>query len=634
MAFLFANCHTDKSKDFLNDIQTGEKDLNIILISIDTLRADRLSPYGYDIETPNIEKLASEGTIFMEARTPVPLTLPAHSAMLTGINPPGLGVHDNGQFLVDDGILTLAEILKKNNYKTSAFIGGLPLAYMFGLGQGFDYYWDEEVRKTIDNSGNIKTVRAEEVVENSMKWIERNSSGKFFTFIHIFDPHTPYEPPTPFNKTYKNNLYDGEIAYVDKCLGKIFQWAEENRYEKPTLIIFTADHGEAFGEHNEIEHGWFIYEPTMHIPMIFWAPSFIPQNNTIKNVVSLIDIFPTVLSILGIQTNTSVEGENLLPLIYGDDDYLKDRALYYESFQAYYGFGYSKLFGLEKSGWKYISAPEPELYNLKKDPDELKNIYKNHPDIISDMDEILSEKFTDSLNSKPRIKEDSKIDPKTEVALMGLGYISSGDLDGQNENIDPKDKIEFYTRLRKIWLSVFYGQGDYNEEDLKAILETSPDEPNIVFSLGKLYMKKGDNENGIEYFEKALKLAPERADFKIALSRAYSDINQPEKALTLLKDITDNPQYADISTLRDAYLGSGIILYQNMNSPKEAVKYLKKSIELDENYADPYYLLTIIAFKEFLNYEMTVDYGTKFLNLEPSGEKADHIRKIIETIGY
>ncbi len=276
------------------------EELNIILFTIDTLRADHLECYGYDkVKTPQINRLANEGILFEYNIAQAPLTLPSHSSILTGTYPLHHGIRDNGGFYLDESQLTLAESLKSKGYATGAFVAAFVLDSRWGLDQGFDYYYDNfDLTKYKKVSLDSVQRRGDEVLAEVYKWVENQAQQKFFAWIHLYDPHTPYDPTEPYKTEYGGRqfgLYDGEIAYVDQLIGEFRVFMEEKNLFEKTLIIFTGDHGESLGEHKESAHGFFIYDSAIRVPLIIRFPEGKYAGHVVSNQVKSIDIMPTIL---------------------------------------------------------------------------------------------------------------------------------------------------------------------------------------------------------------------------------------------------------------------------------------------------------------------------------------------------
>lgn len=421
--------------------EDGNKKPNILFITIDTMRADRLGSYGYrDIKTPNIDKIAKNGVLFSQAFSQVPITLPSHSSIFTGLNPNKHNVRENGTFRLAESEMTLAEILRENGYTTAAFIGGFPLDSRFGLNQGFDFYDDDLYEKGFLSFLKLKNKKKRrwqghkvssferptgDVIESAIKWFSDNRKKNIFIWVHLFDPHSKYMPPKPFNSIYKGRLYDGEVAYVDHSLGELFKRIEKWRILNDTLIIITADHGESLGEHNYSGHGTNLYDQSMRIPLIISYPSLLPQRRVVKNLVRSIDIMPTVLDILEITSSSNIQGLSLTPLIFQNDNSDIKLTSYGETLYPKLRFGGEELRSYQTEKWKYIRYIEDdkivkeEMFDMQNDPKELIN--------LADKKEILIEKFSHKLNDLMKVKGTSDtaltMDKETENKLKSLGYI-------------------------------------------------------------------------------------------------------------------------------------------------------------------------------------------------------------------
>ncbi|MCJ7679915.1 MAG: sulfatase, partial [Candidatus Aminicenantes bacterium] len=314
---------------------------NVLLITIDTLRTDRVSVYSDKyLQTPVIDSIASRGAVFFQAFAHTPTTLPSHTNILTGTTPLFHGVHDNGIFTLDESFLTIAEILKSEGYATAAFIGAYPLDKRFGLGQGFDVYDDEYGSMESQKISYVER-KAEVVIERAVNWLQKRS-GKWFLWIHLYDPHDPYDPPEPFKTDYINRYYDGEVAYVDHSLGKLVDYMESAGLFKQTFIVLTGDHGESLGEHGEETHGYFAYNSTLHIPLFIAGPEV--GKKSVGDLVGHVDIVPTICAAVGVAAPSWAEGLSLLPLMRGEK--FPNRTLYFESLYPYYSRGWAPIRGV------------------------------------------------------------------------------------------------------------------------------------------------------------------------------------------------------------------------------------------------------------------------------------------------
>src|SRR5437867_1078941 len=275
-------------------------ELNLVVVTLDTTRADRLGCYGFrGIETPNIDGLARDGVLFEHATATVPLTFPSHSSIFTGLIPPHHGVRDNGGYFLDDAKVTLAERLHDAGYATGAFIGAWVLESKWGLAQGFDEYSDrfDLSKYKVVSLGTVQKP-GDEVMDSALAWLEKTKAKKFFAWVHLYDPHTPYEPPEPFASRYRGQPYLGEIAYTDKVVGRLLDWLGGSGLLGRTLLVVTGDHGESIGDHGESTHAYFIYDSTTHVPLIVRTPWGLRGRRALQ--ASSVDIVPTVLDLLGL----------------------------------------------------------------------------------------------------------------------------------------------------------------------------------------------------------------------------------------------------------------------------------------------------------------------------------------------
>jgi choline-sulfatase len=514
---------------------------NIVLITLDTLRADHLGAYGYGaIETPEIDRFAREGVRFAHATSPVPITLPAHSTVLTGQIPPRHGVRNNGAFLLGEGSLTLAEILRAQGYATGGFIGAYVLDKRFGTAQGFDFFTDFRGEAAQDSATPfLQTERiAEDVVAEAIGWIEVQSDP-FLAWVHIYDPHGPHEPPEPYASQYPNRPYDGEIAYTDHAVGLLRRALEEMGHEQDTLWVILADHGEGLGDHDETWHAFFIYESTVHVPLIFWAPDSIPAGGVATGHVGLVDVLPTSLALLGIEDPEadSRDGIDLRPQFLAP---LADgRPTYVESLVPLLDFGWSELRGLRADGWKYISAPRPELYDLSEDPGETQNLLETEPRRAAQMRAQLEEMVVDDDVVEVAMGQQI-VDPETLQRLLSLGYLGGGSTPEQQRDVDPKDKIAIAEAFNETIGSVVKMVGEERwteaERELEGLTNIAPNHFTVHFYIGKVALAQGRVERATASLEAALELNASYTNTYIELARAYEAGGQVERATDLLRE--------------------------------------------------------------------------------------------------
>ncbi|MEW5807144.1 MAG: sulfatase, partial [Acidobacteriota bacterium] len=372
-AFLFLfpvpSCHPLKIKPI-------EK---IILITLDTTRADRLGCYGYkSIKTPNLDRIAAEGFLFENATCQVPMTLPSHATIMTGLYPPRHGVRNNTNFALGENAQTLAELLKQNGFKTGAAISSFMVHSKFGMAQGFDEFDQKFYIMPFGEPEDWAERRAQETIDATIEWFGRNhNEEKFFYWLHLYDPHQKYDPPYPYADQYVNNPYDGEIAYMDAELGRFFEYLKRIKLYDKTLFLIIGDHGEAFGEHGEYEHQNLIYESTMRIPFIIKMPGA-NKPKRIEVPVSTVDMFSTVLDLANMKIEGNPDGSSLVPLMKWGGS--KWTGIYYiETMAPNLIYGWSSLKGIRSLEWKFIESSRSELYNLSDDPGENENRIDKNP---------------------------------------------------------------------------------------------------------------------------------------------------------------------------------------------------------------------------------------------------------------
>jgi arylsulfatase A-like enzyme/tetratricopeptide (TPR) repeat protein len=443
-------------------------------VTIDTLRADHLGAYGYErIETPNIDRLARRGTLFARAFTPAPLTLPAHVSIMTGTYPPSNGTRNNGQRL-SSRLTTLAEVLKGRGYRTGAFVGAFPLDSRFGLGRGFETYDDHYGSRNAARDLTFVERKADDVNAAALAWIGRKSAAPFFAWVHYFDPHAPYEPPSPYSAGYRGREYDGEIAYADAALGRLFARLESSGLLDNTLVVLTADHGESLGEHGEATHGIFVYDATLRVPLIFAHPDLVPAGRTISGPADLVDIAPTILGLLGIPVPSEMQGLVLAPALRSSEKTvgpdLEGREIYLESQAGWLDRRWAPLLGIRSGSWKYIEAPQAELYDLRTDPGETKNVIAAHP--------AESKRLSGSLARIGRgaagPDASGALDAEARKKLRSLGYLSGDAVPASERPPDPKTMIPVDNLFNEAVLASEAGRLEAAAGGFRDILDKNP----------------------------------------------------------------------------------------------------------------------------------------------------------------
>ncbi len=535
----------------------GDKDFNVILITLDTTRADRLGCYGFSrIETPTIDGWASRGIKFENCIAPTPLTLPSHSSILTGTLPLFHGIRDNGGFILPEEIITLAEVFQDQGYATGAFIGAYVLDSKWGLSQGFDTYFDRfDLGKFEKISLGTVQRPANEVMDEALRWLEKNKSSKFFAWIHLYDPHTPYEPPPPFAEKYARNPYVGEIAFVDAQLARLEQLLSGNGLAGHSFLVIAGDHGESLGEHEEATHGFFIYQEATHVPLIFVTPFAEFGGLSVPVVSSLIDIMPTVLEMTGLPVPAQVQGESLLPFFFQP---AKDpsRFVYSETYYPRFHYGWSELKGFQDRRQKLIIAPEKELYDLVADPDETRNLTAIESGLLAKLDAAAA-KYIEEHSQNAYELDLRKIDPETREKLAALGYVGSFTDSSKLEGkalANPKEKIVVFNELSRAREMGMRGQPDEAIAIIQRIIADDPEIGDAYFSIGNILFKAQRFKEAIPYFEKALELKPDDSFCVINIANSYLNMGRPADAesfvIEYLKQGFSDPQlYYQLGTM-------------------------------------------------------------------------------------
>src|SRR5713101_8824135 len=562
--------------------QTSAKPaLNVVLITIDTLRADHVGCYGYkQIKTPNIDGLAADGVLFESAFAVVPVTLPSHSSMLTGTYPMLSGMHDFSVNKLSPLQPTLASVLKQAGYQTGAVIGAAVLDSRFGLNQGFEFYYDHFDFSRFDEANLDEMERPGNVVADvALDWLAKNSQKKFFLWMHLYDPHFPYHPPEPYSREYAAQPYDGEIAFADEQVGRLLRFLKEKNLYRNTLIVLAGDHGESLGEHGETTHGFFIYNSTLHVPLIF-HPSGVTSAKSAPDLVSLADLMPTVLRVLKLDVPSSVQGRSLLPLFLPKGE-MEAPSLYAETFLPRLHFNWSELRAVETENYHFIDAPKPELYDLNKDPGETQNLFLLKKAVAEEMRARLAALIRQSSGGQ-ELAEKTGLDPALMERLKSLGY--AGYSGGGSPTVsdralpDPKDRIQVYELISDAIAESQHGDYPSSTEKLNLALKTEPDSVPVRYLLGLNYYRRHEFSNAVTQLERVLQLSPEYALAAFQLGLAYACTGDFDHAIPALKRALD----LDATNFSAAYnLG---IVYEQKQMVPEAMAAFRQSLSIAPDY--------------------------------------------------
>lgn len=593
---------------------------NVVIISMDTTRADNLSCYGlYKNATPQIDALAKESVLFQNTYSPIPLTLPAHSTMLTGMYPPRHGVHDNLKYQLSEKNLTLAEILKSNGFATAAIIGAFILDSKFGLDQGFDLY-DDNFEEELENT-NIVQRRGSESTQQAIEWMQENKDNPFFLFVHYYDPHMPYDPPEPF-KSMIAHPYFAEIAYTDDCIGRVIRELKTLDLYDSTLIVVTGDHGEMLDEHQEKTHGYYIYNGNIKVPLIFKVPGRTKEKK-VDDIAGIVDITQTVCSLLDIDIPENIQGKDLSPYLLRDKNPVpEDRHLYSECMTPT-KYGGNSLLGVITDRYKYIQTTRPELYDLINDPKESKDLIDQQPQqarILQDkLKQILEESVLESTEG------DLELDAEALKKLETLGYVGGGiqeEFSFDQEKTDPKDLIEYHIDMSMIKSLIQSEQLDKAEQLCEKLIAQNNAETIILVyhNIVTVAKKKNDYQKVIYYIQEVIKLDPDQPSAHIEYGKALLEIGEDQQAdaqfLIAYELDTDN---AVIS-------GNIAKAYYDSRKPMKAIEYCHKALK-----SDPEYLLarTSLAHTLYKTNQLELALEQYYLVFEQYPENLEALNSLV-----
>ena len=520
---------------------------SLLLVTIDTLRADRLGSYGYEAaETPHLDRLARGGVRFDQVATTAPLTLPAHASIFTGRYPHRHGVRDNLNFPLSGETPTLAEVLRAAGFATGGFYGASVLDLRTGIGQGFETYLGPAGSGSVTPAQASLQVerRGEAVVADALPWIEAQP-GRFFAWVHLFDPHAPYSPPAPFLERYAGRGYDGEVAYADHVVGLLMAGLEALGRAADTIVVVAADHGEGLGDHGEQFHSALIYDSTVRVPLILWAPERLPAGRVVGGQASLVDLLPTTLALLGVEDPQvdRRDGVDLRPLIDAPD--APGRPAYVESLTPFLQLGWSELRALRTVDFKYIAAPRPEFYDLRADAGESDDLIDREPrraealaarlaEIVGDddVDGIMPGGGFVDIGGEARLRE-----------LQAIGYVTVTAMSSGAVRKDPKDHVELLEAFQRDALAVERALANQHWQDADAIIERLaarlPGHPMITYYSGRSSLRQGKAAAAVADLEKTVARAPANALARLDLGEAYWLLGDRKQACEVLGEAAE-----------------------------------------------------------------------------------------------
>jgi choline-sulfatase len=591
---------------------------SVILITIDTLRADHVGCYGAQtVKTPTLDALARDGVVFERAISQVPLTWPSHAVILTGTYPFQNGVQDFTGQPLGQQFRSVSQAFQKAGYATGAVVSAFVLDRSWGLARGFDFYDDAFSAETFEKKdAGLVDRRARESVAHAIAWLKKTPRRPFFLWLHLYDPHSPYDPPEPYRSAYQGHLYDGEIAYADHELGNLMAWLKQNHLYDSSLIVALSDHGESLGEHGEDEHGFFVYNATVHVPLIVKRPagSGIPASRR-SEPVETAAVAPTLLQLAGANDSTDsihaqFQSHALFDRKQAESASAKDPA-YSETFYPFSSFGWSPLHAQETERFHFIDAPKPELYDLEADPGETRNIAAQQPATVA----VLREKMQALLARNLFARQDAgagNLSPDAQEKLRALGYFgfrAAVSPDALKQGlVDPKDKLWEFNSILKAE-DAFQRNDDHQAEAL--LIEVQQKDPQIYvipFLLGESALRRQNWDGAATQLRRCLELNPNFDNAMTGLARALGKLGRVDEARNwLTKALQSNPENYR------AWYQSGLL--DAGSNPAAAQLAYEKTISIQPNFAAGQRELGMLLFQQ-KNYAAAASHLEKAIGLE------------------
>ncbi len=640
------------------------RNANVLLITLDTTRADRLGCYGSkSVRTPRLDALAARGVRFAHATAQVPLTLPSHACIMAGSYPPVHKLRDMGGFILEKSHPTIASITQAAGFSSAAFVGSRVLSRRFGLSNGFATYDDDMSGQTEESKlpGVFPERRAAVVTDRALDWLKQHGHEKFFLWVHYYDPHAPYDPPEPYKHTYSRDPYSGEIAYTDEQVGRLLDGLDQQGLSSRSLILVIGDHGESLGEHGEMTHGVFLYESTLRVPFILAGPD-VPAGKVIEDQVRSIDVMPSVLAFLGLSAGPEAQGVSLWPLVQ-QGHHVHSNYAYCETLYPRTYMGWSELRAMRAEAWKLIVAPHPELYDLQHDPNETTNLIARDPAEADQLQKKIWE--VSGLESKEEKVVSMPMDPQTRQELESLGYVSAGmprEIRLGTHAPDPKERTEVLKILGQVEESLNRKAYARAAELMTQGLKRDPSNPLGLIYLATAFEKMGRYERAVQVYQRAVDLQLGTDQIYSRLGKAYLRLHQLEKAIEAMArasaiNVTDldnlrnlGTAYLQLNRVGDAEKafrvilaqedhysaalnGLGLVAVQRGDSETARLNF-ERAIAADSEELEPVYNLGVL-YQKTGNKEQAIRYLTLFLEKASPrdyGERIVQVREAIEEL--
>ena len=596
---------------------------HVVLVTVDTLRADHIGIYGGTVATPNFDRLAGEGVLVEQAVAHVPLTRPSHVALMSGLLPSVTGVRDNVSPARIPDVPLLAEVLKSQGFATAAFVSAVVVSRSSGLDRGFDHYSDE-FQASADDPRFLNTAQkpGDETVAEAIGWLEERvgSSGsapRLFLWLHLYDPHEPYEPPEPYASRYPESPYAGEVAWSDELIGRVDAALRRLGVDDETLFAVTSDHGEGLGDHDELLHGFFAYESTLRVPLIARGPGIV-AGTRFAPVAALVDLYPTVLDLVGIAlpSDIGLSGRSLASA-FGGGAALPEVPVYAETLVPRLKFGWSELRVLRDGRFKFIQAPRPELYDVVTDPAELDNLIQQHRGRAGEMRDALAALLD---RQRPIVDSEAASTESTSPDLLeqlgALGYVGSVAASTATPGADPKDKIAEFrvaNALLREGLSKLY-EKDFGAsvDRLEELLEKGIESSEIHLNLGRALFGAKRFKRAAEHFLEVAARTPTQAEAWLRLAASRTQMNDAAGAVEALR--TGQSQLPSHVGLRREEAR----LLRLMRRPAEARQALEAAVDLAPRDAFLRAGLSEVL-RDLGDLEGAIDQLRQATELEPSG---------------
>ena len=542
---------------------------NILLVTLDTTRADHLGAYGrVAARTPTLDALASSGVLFEHAVTPAPTTLPAHVSVMTARNPMAHGVRNNGLPL-GDGVPTLAAALHDAGYRTGAFVSAFVLDKRFGLARGFDVY-DDGLDSPTGRATDAVERRGDRTVGAAAAWLA-TTSRPFFLWVHLYDPHDPYQAPAPFAEAFAQSPYDGEIAFVDSAVGTLLGSLDTHGMAANTIVAVVGDHGESLGEHGEATHGMFVYDAAMRVPLLLKWPTSLPSGTRVAPLVRTIDLAPTLLELAGRPPLPGAAGTSLMPLVRGTVTAHVPAIAYGETYFPQLFMNWAPLRSIREGSWKFIEAPELELYDLASDSAEATNLAAREPDRVGRMRRALHALAA----AEERAQDSAGPDRETMRKLAALGYVGGGATTAVADPLtrpDPKAMIGVFNQLRTANTALDAGNVDEAARIARAALASDRTNAFAMLILGKAERARGRYREAAVQFRGYLMQVPLSADAHHWLAICHLQLGDLESALAEVETaLAIDHEFAEARTLRGDLLAATGRVEEGLHDLRAAV---------------------------------------------------------------